>query len=102
VTQFSHHPCTNITHFFYFISHYLCQINTDGDKQIYEPIDMLTRDPNSPRNVKHILLCWFHLVTHKFDVSVLKKADRGAIISQVKNWITSWVNYCETEAEYLK
>jgi hypothetical protein len=39
---------------------------------------------------------------HKFDVSVLKKADRGAIIYQVKNWITSSVNYCENEAEYLK
>jgi hypothetical protein len=41
-------------------------------------------------------------VTQKFDVSVLKKADRGTIVSQVKNWITSWVNYCENEAEYLK
>jgi hypothetical protein len=28
--------------------------------------------------------------------------DRGSIISQVKNWITSWVNYCENEARYLK
>jgi hypothetical protein len=41
-------------------------------------------------------------VTHKFDVSVLKKADRSVIASQVKNWITSWVNYCENEAEYVK
>jgi hypothetical protein len=40
-------------------------------------------------------------VTQKFSVSVLKKADRGAIISQVKNWITSWFNYCGNEAEYL-
>jgi hypothetical protein len=38
----------------------------------------------------------------KSDVSVLEKADRGANISQVKNWIASWVNYCENEAEYLK
>jgi hypothetical protein len=51
--------------------------------------------------VKHVL-CQFHLVTQKFDVSVLKKAGRGAIISQVKNWITSWVNYCENEGEYYK
>jgi hypothetical protein len=41
-------------------------------------------------------------VKQKNDVSVLKKADRGAIISQLNNWITSWVNYCEKEAEYLK
>jgi hypothetical protein len=79
----------------------LCQINTDGDKQIYDPIDILTRDSNSQWNVKHVL-CQFYVVTHIFDVSVLKKADRGALISQVKTWITSWVNYCENEAEYVK
>jgi hypothetical protein len=38
----------------------------------------------------------------KNDVSVLKKADRLAIISQVKNWINAWVNYCKDEAGYLK
>jgi hypothetical protein len=91
------HRCTNAT---IFLNYYLCQINTNGDKQIYEPIDILTRDPNSPWNVKHVLY-QFHLVTQKFDVSGLKKADRGAIISQVKNWITSWVKNCENEAEYL-
>jgi hypothetical protein len=73
----------------------------DGDKQIYEPADILTRDPNSRWNVKHVL-CQFHLVMEKFNVSILNKADRGAILFQVKNWITSWVNYCENEAEYLK
>jgi hypothetical protein len=73
----------------------------DDNKQIYDPINILTRDPNSPWNVKHAL-CKFHLVTQKNDVSILKKSDRGAIISQVKNWITSWVNYCENKAEYLK
>jgi hypothetical protein len=69
----------------------------DGDKQIYDPINILTHDSNSTWNVKHVL-CQFHLVMQKFDVSVLKKSDRGAILSQVKNWITSWVNYCENEA----
>jgi hypothetical protein len=68
----------------------------DGDKQIYEPLDILTRDPDSPWNVKHIL-CQFHLVMQKFNVSVLKKADRDAIISQVKNWITYQLhNTCTT------
>jgi hypothetical protein len=31
----------------------------------------------------------------KKDGSALKKADRREIISQVKNWINAWVNYCE-------
>jgi hypothetical protein len=35
-------------------------------------------------------------------MSAFKKTDRGAIISQVKNWTTSWVNNCQKEAEYLK
>jgi hypothetical protein len=82
MTQLSQHPCANVSqsplqeckYFFHSRSHYLCQIKTNGDKQIYEPIDILTRDPNSPWNVKHVL-CQFHLVTQKFDVSVLKKAD---------------------------
>jgi hypothetical protein len=86
---------------FFVITIYLCQTNTDGDKQIYEPIKILTRDSNSPWNVKHVL-CQFNLAMQKSDVSVLKKDDRGALISQVKNWISSWVNYCENEAEYLK
>jgi hypothetical protein len=38
----------------------------------------------------------------KNNISVLKKADRREITSQVKNWITSWVNYCENKVEYLK
>ena len=42
------------------------------------------------------------MLSQKFDMSVLKKENRRAIISQIKNWIASWVNYCETEEEYLK
>jgi hypothetical protein len=42
------------------------------------------------------------MVTQKKYDTVFKKADRGAIISQVKNWINSWVPYCKNEAEYLK
>jgi hypothetical protein len=84
-------PCRTNSYFF---NYYLCQIKTDGDKKIYEPIDILTRYSNPPWNVKHVL-CQFHLMMQKFDVSVLKKDDRGTIIFQVKNWLTSWVNYCE-------
>jgi hypothetical protein len=92
------HP-VRVARILIFCYYYLCHINTDVDKQIYEPIDISTRDSNSPWNVKRVLY-QFHLVTQKFDVSILKKSDRGAIISQVKNWI--WVKYCENEAEYVK
>jgi hypothetical protein len=94
------HPCTNVTQYMYSLSHLLCQINTDGDKQIYEPINALTRNTNSSWNVKHVL-CQFHLATQKFNVRALKKADRGAIILQVKNWITSWAIYCEKNGEKM-
>jgi hypothetical protein len=79
----------------------LCQINTDVNKQIYEPIDILTRDPNSPWNVKHVL-CQFYVVTQTNGGIVLKKDNLRAIISQVKKWINSWVSYCKNEAEHLK
>jgi hypothetical protein len=41
-------------------------------------------------------------VIQKNDDSVLKKSDQRAIVSQIKNWINSWVDYCENEAEYVK
>jgi hypothetical protein len=49
--------------------------------------------------VKHIL-CEFHLVVQQFDNDVLNKEDREGIVYQVKNWILSFTNYCESEDKY--
>jgi hypothetical protein len=36
----------------------------------------------------------------QFDNDVLNKEDREAIVYQVKKWIRSFTNYCESEDEY--
>jgi hypothetical protein len=46
------------------------------------------------------MLCTFHLVEQQFDNYVLNKEDREGIVYQVKNWIHSFTNYCESEDEY--
>jgi hypothetical protein len=46
------------------------------------------------------MLCTFHLVEQQFDNDVLNKEDRQGIVYQVKNWISSFTNYCESEEKY--
>jgi hypothetical protein len=46
------------------------------------------------------MLCTFHLVEQQLDNDVLNKEDREGIVYQVKNWIRSFTNYCESEDVY--
>jgi hypothetical protein len=43
------------------------QVTTDGDRQIYNPLDILSKDESSPwYGVKH-MVCTFHLVEQQFN-----------------------------------
>jgi hypothetical protein len=76
------------------------QVTTDSDRQIYNPLDLLSQNESSPwYGVKH-MLCTFHLVEQQFENDVLNKEDREGIVYQVKNWVCSLTNYCESEDEY--
>jgi hypothetical protein len=76
------------------------QVTTDGNRQIYNPLDLLSQNESSPwHGVKH-MVCTFHLVEQQFDNDVLNKEDKEGIVYQVKNWIRSFTNYCESEDEY--
>jgi hypothetical protein len=76
------------------------QVTTDGNRYIYNPLDILSRDKSSPwYGVKH-MLCTFHLVEQQFGNDVLNKEDIEGIVYQVKNWIHSFTIYCESENEY--
>jgi hypothetical protein len=76
------------------------QVTTNGDRQIYYPLDLLSQNESSPwYGVKH-MLCTFYLVEQQFENDVLNKEDREAIVYQVKNWIRSFTNHCESEDEY--
>jgi hypothetical protein len=76
------------------------QVTTDGDCQIYNPLDPLSQNESSPwYGVKH-MLCTFQFVEQQFDNDVLNKEDREGIVYKVKNWIHSFTNYCKSEDEY--
>jgi hypothetical protein len=76
------------------------QVTTNGDRHIFNPLDILSRDKSSSwYGVKH-MVCTFHLVEQQFDNDILNKEDREGIVYQVKNWIRSFTNYCESENEY--
>jgi hypothetical protein len=52
------------------------QVTADGDRQIYNHLEILSRDESSTwYGVKH-MLCTFHLVEERFDNDVLNKEDR--------------------------
>jgi hypothetical protein len=69
------------------------QVTTDGDRQIYNPLDLLSQNELSPwYGVTH-MLCTFHLVEQQLDNDILNKEDREWIVYQVKNWIHSFTNY---------
>jgi hypothetical protein len=76
------------------------QVITDVDRQIYNPLYILSKDESSPwHGVKHIK-CTFHLMEKQFDNDVLNKEDTEGIVHQVKNWIHTFANNCESEDEY--
>jgi hypothetical protein len=51
------------------------QVTTDSDRQIYNLLDIFSRDESSPwYGVKH-MLCTFHLAEQKFENDVLNKED---------------------------
>jgi hypothetical protein len=76
------------------------QVTTDGDRQIYNPLDILSRDESCPWYGVNHMVCTFHLVEQQCYNDVLNKEDREGIVYQVKNWIRSFTNYCESENEY--
>jgi hypothetical protein len=63
------------------------QVTTDSDRQIYNPLDIFSRDESSPFYGVNHMLCTFHLVEQKLDNNVLNKEDKEGIVYQVKNWI---------------
>jgi hypothetical protein len=61
------------------------QVTTDGDRQIYNPIDILSKNESSPWYGVKYMLYTFHLVEQSFDNDILNKEDREGIVYQVNN-----------------
>jgi hypothetical protein len=60
------------------------QVSTDGDSQIYNHLDALSKDPKSPWSGVVHMLCIFQLVEQKFDNAVLNKTDIEGLCCQIK------------------
>jgi hypothetical protein len=60
------------------------QVTNYSDRQIYNPLDIFSRDESSPWYGVNHMLCTFHLVEQQFDNDVLNKEDREGIVYQVK------------------
>jgi hypothetical protein len=60
------------------------QVTTDVDGQIYNPLDIFSRDESSPwYGVKH-MLCKFHPMEQQFDNDVLNKEDKKELCTKSK------------------
>jgi hypothetical protein len=76
------------------------QINTDGDRKIYEPLAKLSLDVNSPwYGVKHCL-CAYHMIGKLFKTKVYVNNKSKAFVEYAKRWVKTWCNSLETEEEY--
>jgi hypothetical protein len=60
------------------------QVTTNGDRQRYNPLDLLSQNESSPWHGVNHMLCTFHLVEQQFENDVLNKEDREGIVYQVK------------------
>jgi hypothetical protein len=76
------------------------QINTDGDRNIYELLTNLSLDENSPwYGVKHCI-CAYHKSDKLFKTKVSVRGNNKAFVEYAKRWIMTWCNSMDTEEEY--
>jgi hypothetical protein len=73
------------------------QSNTDGDRKIYEPLNKLSLDENSPWYGVKYILCAYHMID-KWVKSKIYVNDKNNAF--VKRWVKTWCNSLETEEEY--
>jgi hypothetical protein len=59
------------------IIRHIQQVTTDGDRKIYNPLDILSKDESSPWYGMEHMLSTFHLVEQKNDNDALNKEDRA-------------------------
>jgi hypothetical protein len=76
------------------------QLNTDGDKKIYEPLTRISLDVNSPwYGVKHCVYD-FHMIDKLFKTKVSVNYKNKAFVEYAKRWVKTWCNILENEVEY--
>jgi hypothetical protein len=76
------------------------QINTDGERKIYEPLTNLSVDGNHPWYVVEHCICAYHMIDKLFKTKLSANDKNKAFVEYDKRWVKTWCNSLETEEEY--
>jgi hypothetical protein len=76
------------------------QINTDGDRQIYNPITNCILDRTSPWFGCIHVLCNYHMIVKLFSTKVKITDINRMLVEYCKQWVKTWCFDLETKEEY--
>jgi hypothetical protein len=76
------------------------QINTDGDRQIYNPLTNCILDKNSPWFGCIHVLCNYHIIDKLFSTKVKITDSNRMLVEYCKQWVKTWCFELETKEEY--
>jgi hypothetical protein len=77
-----------------------CLVASDGDISIYHTFLSVKEQGKLWQNSDH-MLCAFHLINQHYDQHVSSSHKKVRPLWKIaKNWMYSWIDYCETECEY--
>jgi hypothetical protein len=75
------------------------QINTDGDRQIYNPLTNCILDKSSPWFGGIHLLCNYHMIDKLFSTKVKVTDTNRMLVEYCKQWVNTWWFELETNEE---
>jgi hypothetical protein len=76
------------------------QINTDGDRQIYNPLTNCILDKTSPWFGCIHVLCNYHMINKLFSTKVKITDNNIMLVEYCKEWVKTWCFDLETKEEY--
>jgi hypothetical protein len=76
------------------------QINTDGDRRIYNPLTKCILDKSSPWFGCIHVLCNYHIIDKLFSTNVKIMDSNRMLVEYCKQWVNTWCFELETEEEY--
>jgi hypothetical protein len=76
------------------------QINTDGDRQIYNPLTNCILDKTSPWFGCIHVLCYYHMIDKLFSTKVKIEDINRMVVEYCKQWDKTWCFELETKEEY--
>jgi hypothetical protein len=76
------------------------QINTDGERQIYNPLTKCIVDKSSPWFDCIYVLCNYHMIDKLFSTKVKITDSNRMLVEYCKKWVKTWCFDLEKKEEY--